>query len=352
MQTHFLIGFAFFCIAAGLPVKEDGASEFRIGLEDIRLLNQNLYVFDDDNQLVPLESNLPFLREDEESEADTLLELHNRVFFYLYSTQNPKNPTAIFIDDKESVRNSNFDFKRPTRVVTHGWMNSRNSEACTLIRDAYLKHDDYNVIVIDWSKISTRPYIFASSRVKMVGQYVAKMLDFLVEEGLDLSTTTMVGHSLGAHVVGLGAHYAKSTVNYVVGLDPALPGFATAGVGSRISKGDASYVEIIHTNAGLLGYLSSIGDSDFYPNGGSKQVGCIIDIGGACSHSRSYHYFAESINSPVGFHAKECENYLQFKLGACNHKTSSLMGEHKKIFMARGTYYLETNAIYPYAKSK
>lgn len=82
---------------------------------------------------------------------------------------------------------------------------------------AYLNQDNYNVIVIDWSKISISTYVWAVTRVKMVGQYVSTMLDFLEKEGMDLSTTTMVGHSLGAHVVGLAARYAKGTVNYVVG---------------------------------------------------------------------------------------------------------------------------------------
>lgn len=77
---------------------------------------------------------------------------------------------------------------------------------------------DYNVIVVDWSKITLRPYIWAASHVKKVGQYVASMIDFLETQGLNLNTTTLVGHSLGAHVMGLAAYYATKTVNYVVGM--------------------------------------------------------------------------------------------------------------------------------------
>jgi len=43
------------------------------------------------------------------------------------------------------------------------------------------------------------------------------MLDFLIEHGLDLSKTALIGHSLGAHVVGLAARYAKNDVDYIVG---------------------------------------------------------------------------------------------------------------------------------------
>jgi len=71
--------------------------------------------------------------------------------------------------------------------------------------------------VVDWSKISIRPYVWASKRVKMVGMFVASMLDFLTGHGLDLSKTALIGHSLGAHVVGLAARHAENDISYVVG---------------------------------------------------------------------------------------------------------------------------------------
>lgn len=85
---------------------------------------------------------------------------------------------------------------------------------------AYIQHDDYNVIVVDWGKISVRPYVWASLRVKMVGRFVSSMIDFLVKHGLDLSRTTFVGHSLGAHVVGVSARFVNGTVKYIVGESP------------------------------------------------------------------------------------------------------------------------------------
>ena len=78
-------------------------------------------------------------------------------------------------------------------------------------------HADYNVIVVDWSRITLRPYGWAATHVIDVGKYVAKMIDFLVSAGINLNSTTLVGHSLGAHVMGLAGHYSKYKVNYVVG---------------------------------------------------------------------------------------------------------------------------------------
>ncbi|XP_014614491.1 PREDICTED: endothelial lipase-like [Polistes canadensis] len=348
MQSYILTGFAFFCVVTGLSIPENTGNEVQFKPEDIQLLSE-LHVFDDDLNLVSLASKMSLEDEDEESEEETLKDLHNRVFFYLYTRNNYKHPDGISINNQESLKKSDINFDRPTRIITHGWINSRNSRACTLVRDAYLNHDDYNIIVIDWSKISARGYVWASNRVKMVGQYVATMLDFLEKEGLNLSTTTLIGHSLGAHVVGLAAYYAKNTVNSVIGLDPALPGFTSANPGSRISQSDADYVEIIHTNGGLLGYLRPIGDADFFPNGGMRQAGCIIDVIGACSHSRAFEFFAESINSKIGFHAKECDSYFNYKLGICNTKLSTIMGEHKKFLKTRGKFFLDTRSSPPYA---
>lgn len=244
-----------------------------------------------------------------------------------------------------------------------------------------MKHGDHNVIVIDWSSISYRPYLWSSNQVKNIGPLVSRMLDYLGTHGMDFSQTIMVGHSLGAHVVGIAAYFANNTINYVVGkfpvcdpvceclkrsvgrnplirrefprssgLDPALPNFITAGPKERISVDDANYVEIIHTNAGLLGYLLPIGHIDFYPNGGTRQPGCLLDAGGSCSHSRSVKFFAESINSPVGFVATHCESYVRYRMGKCKDNERYIMGGVKIKKEMKGSFYLSTRAASPYAK--
>ncbi|EZA59904.1 hypothetical protein DMN91_000433 [Ooceraea biroi] len=346
MQILVLIGLLFACVATGLPAEKETSNDIFTQLDYEKFENSVAYVYDDNENLVRLTFEDD---EDDESFDETKKDLANRVFFFLYTKDNPTDPKPLYLDDENALKNSFFDPKKPTRFITHGWMNSRNSAACTLIRDAYVKHDDYNVIVIDWSKISIRPYIWASTRVKMVGMFVSSMIDFLVKHGLDLSQTTLIGHSLGAHVSGLAARFAKGDVNYVVGLDPALPGFYLAGPGSRISSGDATYVEIIHTNGGLLGFLAAIGDVDFFPNGGSKQLGCLIDIGGSCSHARSYRFYAESILSDVGFHGRKCNSFLRWQLGLCKKEHTSIMGGHK-LFNGHGNYFLMTRSAFPFAK--
>ncbi|XP_072747044.1 pancreatic triacylglycerol lipase-like [Anoplolepis gracilipes] len=344
MEIRILIGLLLICVVAGLPVEEKSYNDIFTPNDYAILKNMTAYMYDDNENLVKLTLDDYYM----ESVKETQEDIENRVFFSLYTKKNPTVPQSLYVNDEYVLKNSNFDPTKPTRFITHGWMNSRNSPACYLSRDAYVKSEDCNVIVIDWSKISIRPYIWASQRVGIVGQFVSTMIDFLEEQGMDLSKTLLVGHSLGAHIVGLAARNAQGKVNFVVGLDPAFPGFSLAGPGSRISYDDAQYVEIIHTNGGLLGFLTAIGDSDFYPNGGEKQLGCLLDFSGACSHARSFRFFAESIDSPRGFHGRKCNSFIRFKKGLCDDQSTSLMG-HKSELHAYGTYYLVTNSKSPYA---
>lgn len=53
----------------------------------------------------------------------------------------------------------------------------------------------------------------------------------------------------------------------IVGLDPASPLFKYDDVDGRLAETDASYVEVIHTCAGTLGFSKPIGMASFYPNG-------------------------------------------------------------------------------------
>lgn len=51
----------------------------------------------------------------------------------------------------------------------------------------------------------------------------------------------------------------------IVGLDPASPMFNYNDVDDRLAETDASYVEVIHTCAGTLGFSQPLGTASFYP---------------------------------------------------------------------------------------
>ena len=71
-----------------------------------------------------------------------------------------------------------------------------------------------------------------------------------------LENIHLVGHSLGAHVVGFIAKTVQSMglgkIKQITGLDPAYPFFELHGPEDRIDKSDAEFVQIIHTNSGFL----------------------------------------------------------------------------------------------------
>ena len=64
-----------------------------------------------------------------------------------------------------------------------------------------------------------------------------------------------------------------------IGLDPAGLGFNRVKKEFRLDKSDATFVDIIHTDADLVGTFRAVGDADFYPNGGKDQPGCRAEKG-------------------------------------------------------------------------
>lgn len=63
-------------------------------------------------------------------------------------------------------------------------------------------------------------------------------------------------------------------------MDPAGPLFHITSEDDKLDAGDAEFVQVIHTCAGWFGYPYSLGDADYWPNGGSAiQPGCGIGTG-------------------------------------------------------------------------
>ncbi|XP_051160870.1 pancreatic triacylglycerol lipase-like [Leptopilina boulardi] len=285
----------------------------------------------------------------------TKIDLTTIVSFRLYTLEIWKNYEILQFNNSDSLKKSHFNTKRPTRFITHGYLTSGNGPSCTVIRDAFMKRTNSNVIVVDWSPASQESYLLARLLVPPIGMHVGEMISFLEDNGMNASTTALIGHSLGAHVMGIAGKTAKKRVKYLVGLDPAMPLFRFVEPEERIAIGDADFVEIIHTDAGILGFPENIGDFDFYPNGGMFQPGCENDdllYTAACSHSRAYMYFAESIENPLHpFFSLNCENYSAFKYNVCSPHVD-IMGAMKQSSNHSGSYYLNTNSEPPFSQGK
>jgi hypothetical protein len=244
------------------------------------------------------------------------------------------------------------------------------------IVDGYLNNSDLNVVAVDWGEgAQTINYIAARNRVGPVGNSIAKLLDFLYDYGeLDFKMVTLTGISLGAHVVGLcGKQTERGKVAAIIGLDPAGPLFKASEPNERLAKGDAQYVEVIHTNGATLGMgmIAAIGDADFYVNGvrscliftdlgefiflisfqGRSQPGCFISY---CSHSRAAYLFQESLllGSSNNFAAKRCNNQNEAESKKCSGESGFLMGGEPSNAQLNlsGIFYLDTNSDSPYGR--
>lgn len=111
-----------------------------------------------------------------------------------------------------------------------------------------------------WSAFNTEP----------IGVLIAEALADLTAT-YPVEKIHLIGHSLGAHIVGSAGrnllYTTEKLVSRITGLDPASPCFNEGEALSGLFRGDAEFVDIIHSNVGVLGKKDSIGDADYYPNG-------------------------------------------------------------------------------------
>ncbi|XP_018568068.1 pancreatic triacylglycerol lipase-like [Anoplophora glabripennis] len=274
----------------------------------------------------------------------------SNIIYWFFSKENPSNGIPVNRESISHLHDTSFNTSRDTIFIVHGWRNTNSSAFITTVREAIVANLDVNIFVVDWSDIAAQSYIPARTSVPDVGKFLAHFIDTLVSDyNLSLSRTTLVGHSLGAQVVGIAGAALNGNVAVIVGLDPALPLFATSGVEDRLDPTDAKFVQVIHTNGGLKGFLSPIGDSDYYPNGGMRQPGCGLDIDGSCAHARAYEYYAESLEGS-GFVGVSCGSYLRYSDGDCGSDNTSMLGTSEIDTSASGRYYLDTNSGSPYAQ--
>ncbi|XP_030573407.1 phospholipase A1 VesT1.02-like [Drosophila novamexicana] len=268
------------------------------------------------------------------------------VSFYLYTSSNPTNGEEIS-SSEESIYDSHFNKKHPTRFVIHGWTKSYLDSLSRIITKAWLSSGEYNIIVVDWAGARTN-YLAAVLAVPGVGARVGDMIEYLHDShGMSLKSLIVIGHSLGAHVAGYaGKTVGSGRIHTIIGLDPALPLFSYYEPNRRLSSNDAFYVETIHTNGGIFGFLKPIGKGAFYPNGGIRQPNC--SLVGFCSHVRAVIYYAEAVTRN-NFAAIKCRNFIAAIGKDCGRTyTHVRMGAVTNANRAEGTYYVPVKQRAPF----
>lgn len=77
---------------------------------------------------------------------------------------------------------------------------------------------DSNVITVNWSPLAKGAYSVAKLFTSRVGEYIGKLINFLYENGMNPESTTLIGHSLGAHMMGIAGQNANRKVNHTIGM--------------------------------------------------------------------------------------------------------------------------------------
>ncbi|KAK5641788.1 hypothetical protein RI129_010335 [Pyrocoelia pectoralis] len=288
-----------------------------------------------------------------------------RLYFFSKSTGNCTVEIKT-IRKKGLLKSAGVKNNVPTVIFIHGFTEHGLGPAPLYIRDAYLsREEDYNIFLVDWGELTSAPwYPQAVTNTKFLGFVLAKFLNFYHSTGeLPISNIHIVGFSLGAHAAGFIGKYLdkKMRLPRITALDPALPLFPKDDISNRLSREDADFVDVIHTDAGVFGYPISIGDTDFYPNGGSLlQPGCEVSSLAEkmyieqlvnCGHVRAWKLYGESVRNPKAFPATKVKVAQNRSERSFKFVTGAYMGFGVNTSSARGNYFLITNQDLPYGKT-
>ncbi|XP_050429449.1 pancreatic triacylglycerol lipase-like isoform X2 [Adelges cooleyi] len=292
------------------------------------------------------------------------------ITFISYTTENPNEPRQILVNDDESLRRSQIDRNKLTVIYVYGFTEQYTSIGGTSMKNAYLRRGGVNVILVEWSKLTALPwYDFAVRNTKIVGQYLARFIEYLVSQGFSLSNIHVIGFSLGAEIAAFAGKELKiGKLPRITGLDPAYPLYRGTNNRGHLTPSDAEFVDVIHTDGGEFGFPVPMGHVDFFPNGGFPiQPGCstptnvsIDKVPGyaSCSHVRAWKYYIESVQNPYGFPSIRCHSYDAFKKGKCLMDSKNSNGQIVQYMgiaaneKFRGKFYLNTRPIEPFANNQ
>lgn len=300
-------------------------------------------------------------------------DIRAKVVLSHYSPSNKNAATISFDAKKNKFSCATCNKNLPFVFFSHGFNSGPDARFIEL-------HKDSNVILINWNNLAKAQlmYVPAAKNAIDVGRYVGKMFAALSDElGVSGSQIHLIGHSLGAHLVGNAARTFKEErngekISRVTALDPAGPSWMD---GQRLSaipechanklhKTDATFVDVIHTNAHMkpcilgcstvaFGILHQLGHADFYvgnvKNGNVawEQPGCKaaevinhnIDITG-CSHSKAIEYYANTISAGHKYPGWKCSSIDNCLNGVVSNDMN-YMGEQAEKPATRSLYYVE-----------
>ncbi|CAH1100737.1 unnamed protein product [Psylliodes chrysocephalus] len=239
-----------------------------------------------------------------------------------------------------------------TIIITHGYRGTITENWIQEAKEAFLKLNIYNIILVNWTPAAGPLLSAAGNNVKRVGKYLAQTI---LGAKLRPELIQIVGFALGSHVAGHAGKYITAKTFRTLGRITALESSGKMEVAgtfpeSRLNQTDALFVDVVHTNTRRIGYKKTIGHCDWYVNFGSVQPGCEVDPtqNDFCSHKRSQVLYVESITKKV------MSEEILVSFDEDDNATFTPLPRPKKIVFgqwvnlnARGVYLLKTRSTEP-----
>ena len=185
--------------------------------------------------------------------------------FFLFTRKNSKMATQITSNSDNSI------FVKNDKMIfyIHGFNTNSSADWVIELKDAVLSEDDTNFVAVDWSGGARGTYEQGIANIQIAGIDVALLINSFVDKKIVTSNgVQIIGHSLGAHAASYVGKRVNVKVGRITGLDPSGRQFEGMSTQVRLNSNDASFVDIIHTNAGGTGagILSPSGHVDFWPS--------------------------------------------------------------------------------------
>ncbi|XP_046681047.1 pancreatic lipase-related protein 2-like [Homalodisca vitripennis] len=99
--------------------------------------------------------------------------------FVLYTRKNPVEGQTLKAGVDRTIQKSNFDAKKQTKLIVHGFIDTPLSNWVKEMRRELLKHSDWNVVVVDWAGGSLPLYTQATANTRLVGLEIAYFINYL-----------------------------------------------------------------------------------------------------------------------------------------------------------------------------
>lgn len=187
---------------------------------------------------------------------------------------------------------------RPYKVIIHGYNSNSTIPFVINATKEYLKKDNFNVITVDWSPLAFDDYPVSTGYLYGIGKHTGNLLIALNRTfNIPFEKFHLVGVSLGAQLAGfVGSHVQNETghsVGRISGVDPGGALFNRAPNRSRLDRSDALFVDVMHTDWGIIGARYMAGHVDFFPdNGVAAQPYCRTTLSFITKHFSKYNQYS------------------------------------------------------------